>query len=267
MYTSQFSEFSYGYALTDNILHGGLPATASAPVFPSLIDEGSSGGGYDVQIPLYPVPIFLQFKIPQVVGRRSRKMPAGFTKPYLRMHLRTKIPNQHQLLLDLETSGKLVAYATPDFWETNQLDSYFTARAVPLRTRYFRPSGIGPLDDKPHQVAYYTGIPDAWLYSEPHKLEGTFDAETFGKEISTAVRRARRQDPLNFLNRLSAMIADLSRSRRPRDFRDERAAQAPQPTDDGGRQESLEIAQAAREAAYLAQVRLGCTLVITGRNE
>lgn len=267
MYTSQFSEFSYGYALTDNILHSGLPATATAPVFPSLIAEGSSGGGYDVQIPLHPVPIFLQFKIPQVVRRRSLKMPAGFTKPYLRMHLRTKRPNQHRLLLDLEASGKLVAYATPDFWQTNQLDGYFAAQEVPLRTRYFTPSQIGPLDDKPHQVAYCTGKPDAWLFSEPHKLDGKFDAESFGKQISTAVRRARRQEPLEFLDHLSSMISELTRSRRPRDSRAGTAGQAEQSDKTEREHELSDIARAAREAAYLAQVRLGCTLVITGRKE
>ncbi len=267
MYTSQFSEFSYGYALTDNILHSGLPATATAPVFPSLIAEGSSGGGYDVQIPLHPVPIFLQFKIPQVVWRRSFKMPAGFTKPYLRMHLRTKRPNQHRLLLDLEASGKLVAYATPDFWQTNQLDAYFAAQEVPVRTRYFTPSEIGPLDDKQHQVAYCTGNPTAWLFSEPHKLDGRFDAESFGKKISTAVRSARRQDPLEFLNQLSSMISKLTISRRPRDSRAETASPSHLPPKMKREHEFSEIARAAREAAYLAQVRLGCTLVITGKKQ
>jgi len=43
-----FSEFSYGYAMTDNILHSGLPYTPNAPVFLSLLAEGGAGGGYDV---------------------------------------------------------------------------------------------------------------------------------------------------------------------------------------------------------------------------
>src|SRR6266446_3142726 len=114
MQTAQFSEFSYGYTITDNIIHGGFPGVPAAPFFPSLISEGTSGG-FDVKIPLRPVPLFLQFKIPQVVSRASAKMPDAFSPPYFRMHLRTKRPNQHQLLLDWEAAGNLVCYATPDF--------------------------------------------------------------------------------------------------------------------------------------------------------
>jgi|ERR1035437_161956 hypothetical protein len=267
MYHSTFSEFSYGYALTDSIMRSGLPCTATAPVFPSLIAEGTSGGGYDVQIPSYPVPIFLQFKIPQVVRRRSIKMPPGFTKPYLRMHLRTKRPNQHRLLLDLEASGKLVAYATPDFWRTAELDAYFTAREVHLRTRYFAPSDIGSLNDKAHSVAYCTGNSTSWLFSEPHKLDAKYDSEEFGGRISAAVRKARKQEPLNFLRGLSAIIQELTQSkRRAESSAAPSVGTEPQksPIHEG---EYSKVALAAREVVYLAQVRLGCTLVITGRKE
>jgi hypothetical protein len=267
MYHSTFSEFSYGFALTDNIMRIGLPCTPTAPVFPSLIAEGSSGGGYDVQIPLHPVALFLQFKIPQVVRRRSLKMPTGFTKPYLRMHLRTKRPNQHRLLLDLEASGKVVAYATPDFWRTAELDAYFTAQEVHLRTRYFAPSDIGALDDKAHQVAYCTGNPTAWLFSEPHKLAAKSDSEAFGGRISVAVRKACKQEPLDFLYGLRATIHELTQSKR-------RAESSAAPSVGTEPHKSLihegkysKVALAAREVAYLAQVRLGCTLVITGRKE
>jgi len=244
----------------------GLPASSAAPVFPSLIAEGSSGGGYDVKIPLAPVPIFLQFKIPQVVRKKSRKMPPGFSKPYLRMHLRTKRPNQHQLLLDLEASGKLVAYATPDFWSVTDLDNYYVAQEVPLKTRYFAPSDIGLLDDKSHQVAYCTGNPAAWLFSEPQRLGGKFDAESFGRIISAGVRKAHKQEPLNFLHNLSAMILELTNSKRPKNLTGtlfDHTAKGEMQMDEGG----TRVAIAAREAAYLAQVRLGCTLVITGKKE
>lgn len=263
MYTAQFSEFSYGYTLTDNIMHSGLPATPIAPVFPSLIAEGSSGGGYDVQIPLYPVPIFLQFKIPQVVRRRSTKMPTGFTKPYLRMHLRTKRPNQHQLLLDLETSGKVVAYAAPDFWQTSELDRYFNDQVVHLKTRYFTPSQIGALDDKAHEIAYCTSNPEAWLFSEPRKLDGHCDGEAFGKQISLAVKRARRQSPLDFLGQISALITALTASRRPTELLVDNTTSGQQRQNLAGDTDLSDIARAVREAAYLTRVRLGCTLIIT----
>ena len=77
MNMAECSEFSYGYTMTDNILHSGLPHSSHAPIFPSQFAEGRPGGGHDVMILLRPVPIFLQFKIPQVVRRQSYQTPPG----------------------------------------------------------------------------------------------------------------------------------------------------------------------------------------------
>jgi hypothetical protein len=274
MYTATFSEFSYGYAITDNILHFGLPHSGHSPVFPSLLAEGAPGGGYDVKIPLRPVPVFLQFKIPQVVRRRSDYMPAGFFPPYLRMHLRTKRPNQHQLLLDLESNQPLVFYATPNFWSVDRLDRYFAAQQVHEQSLYVRPSQIGPLDNRPHHVAYRRGHPTVWVHSEPFRLEGDPSSEHFAKDIDIAVRRAERREPIAFLRQLALDIATLTRQETPlfpeeisidlpidREL-EERAAKG----DAEARRllEGRRVSIAAREVAYASQVRLGCTLLFTG---
>ena len=52
------SEFSYGYALTSELVRLFGIKGVGAPVFPSLKEEGSVG--YDVQVP--GLPLFLQFK-------------------------------------------------------------------------------------------------------------------------------------------------------------------------------------------------------------
>jgi hypothetical protein len=291
MFTAQFSEFSYGYAMTDNILHSGLPHSPHSPVFPSLFAEGTSGGGYDVKIPLRPVPIFLQFKIPQVVRRRSDQMPPGFAVPYLRMHLRTKRPNQHQLLLDLEARGKLVYYVVPDFWTTRTLDRHFIEQRVPARSWYISPSRIGPLDSDPHYVAYRLGNDTAWRHSKPHLLNGQFGAENFAKDLDHAVATAERQEPLSFFQRTAREILELTKREEPilesisedegiapeadvlKPTTEKRAvekSEGPQkskrpPTTMKSREDSLRpVIVAAREVAYIAQVRLGCSFLITG---
>jgi hypothetical protein len=253
MYSSLFTEFSYGYALTDNIIHAGLPSTPAAPVFPSLIAEGSAGGGYDVQIPAGPVPLFLQFKIPQVVRRRSDNKPAAFVTPYLRMHLRTKRPNQHQLLLDLEAQGNLVVYATPDFWKTSDLDAHFVNQRVHLETCYFSPSDIGPLDHESHYVAYCPGMTDAWVFSNPTPFSGKFRPEAFGERISAAAKTAREQQPLQFFQRLKGILVEITGH--------ELLPQAEAHMNQGI---ESSVVRAAREVAYLAQVRLGCTFAVAG---
>lgn len=274
MYTASFSEFSYGYAITDNILHSGLPHTSHAPVFPSLVAEGATGGGHDVKIPLRPVPVFLQFKIPQVVRRRSDYMPPGFSPPYLRMHLRTKRPNQHQLLLELEATQPLVFYATPNFWSVDRLDRFFATQQVHQQSLYIRPSAIGSLDNRSHHVAYRRGDSIVWVRSEPFRLEANPGAEQFAREVDTAVRRAERREPIRFLRQLAADISAVSHQETPLLPQDiaidvpvdhdlqERAAKG-----DPEAQRLLEarrISIAAREVAYASQVRLGCTLLITG---
>lgn len=274
MFTAQFSEFSYGYALTDNIRHSGLPCTPHAPVFPSLYAEGTAGGGYDVRIPLHPVPLFLQFKIPQVMRRASMNMPNGFSTPYLRMHLRTKRPNQHRLLRQLEGAGNIVYYATPDFWVTPALDGHFWHQRVQFESWYIRPSDIGPLNSQAHHIAYEEGNPVGWICSEPRRLEGRYDAEHFGSVINRSVRQARQQEPTQFFETVASQIREIT----VRDFGEtpefdferllpeqppRKGDVKPEPQEIGV---SIETRRAGRQAAYLAQVRLSCTLIVTGRD-
>jgi hypothetical protein len=278
MNMADFSEFSYGYALTDNILHSGLPHSSYAPVFLSHFAEGQPGGGYDVMIPLKPVPLFLQFKIPQVVRKRSNQTPPDYNVPYLRMHLRTWRPNQHQLMLDLENSGKLVYYATPTFWSEQELDVNFTNGRVHEFSWYIRPTRVGVLDEKPHYVAYRSGNSVGWRHSEMEKLNGHFHAENFAREIDAAVQKARPQEPLEFLNRVKNDIVKITQRQiqrlppqaaQPQDSIREsvsnKAAVEDSATKDIKRRRHL-IRQAMREVAYLSQVRLGCSFLVTGAN-
>ena len=64
------SEFSYGYALTEAFVWDtGLPVIG-APFFPSLIQEGQSGG-YDVAVSFSGLLLFLQFKLSHLMTRRT----------------------------------------------------------------------------------------------------------------------------------------------------------------------------------------------------
>jgi hypothetical protein len=67
----EFSEFSFGYALTENARHAGLGDFTAAPIFSSTVAEGRAGGGYDVELTFNGVPMLLQFKIPEVLTRHS----------------------------------------------------------------------------------------------------------------------------------------------------------------------------------------------------
>jgi len=179
----EFSEFSFGYALTHSITNALGTALGKAPIFPSLIQEGSVGGGYDVKIPAVPFPIFLQFKIPSVLRRSSSLRPASYTLPYYRMALRTKEPDQHKLLLNLEKSESLVFYVTPLFHEVNELDHHFVSAQVHQQSAYIKPSRIGSLDSVSHHVSYRPGELIYWLHSDSSPLKGPFRFDDFFGQI------------------------------------------------------------------------------------
>lgn len=292
MAACEFSEFSYGFALTHSIVGALGSVLGKAPIFPSLIQEGSSGGGYDVKLPLVPFPIFLQFKIPAVLTRSSSLKPAAYATPYYRFPFRTKLPNQHQLLLDLEAVQPLVSYVAPLFHELSYLDHYFSLSSVHQHSAYVRPSQIGPLDVTSHHLNYRPGEAIYWLRSDPKAMEGDFRYEGFAQRI-TRHREAIRSE-LNLQKRF--VDADEGNERRRHLFfqlRDqlfelerkatniaEQASEIPEgrigratitsifdtskradvPPTPIFRLEDLEPSEMARRLAFIAQVRFGLTL-------
>ena len=69
--TPEISEFSYGFALTNELV--GWAPLAAAPIFPSLLEEGKAGGGYDVHLDAPGTPLYLQFKRSDCMKRKSAK--------------------------------------------------------------------------------------------------------------------------------------------------------------------------------------------------
>jgi hypothetical protein len=142
------SEFSYGYAVTEELVAKHKAIVVGAPTFPSLYEEGKKGGGYDVQIPIKGTPIFLQFKLSDRLERTSAKEhQLGLVSvPYYRMHLRPlKHSDQHELLLDLEATGEAVFYIAPEFHLPAELNNFYLSKAVIKNSAAFKPSSIGKL--------------------------------------------------------------------------------------------------------------------------
>src|SRR5438046_2003272 len=98
----EFSEFTFGYCVTEDLaVWQGTPLTA-APVFPSLLQEGQPGFGYDVLLQRPGAPLFLQFKLVEqmVRGTANEAQRGHFSVPFYRMQLRPrKISDQHESLI------------------------------------------------------------------------------------------------------------------------------------------------------------------------
>ena len=59
-----YSEFSFGYAFTENLIRSSPLSPSGAPVFPNLVQEADLG--YDVRIDLPGLPWFFQYNLPAV---------------------------------------------------------------------------------------------------------------------------------------------------------------------------------------------------------
>lgn len=181
--TPEISEFSYGFALTHELIdQPGYPLRA-APIFPSLIEEGRSGGGYDVHLDLPGFPLFLQFKRADCMKRGyARELQQGLhlSLPFYRLKITEKArSDQHDLLLALDNGVNEVFYAAPLFHRVQHLNDAYLARKVAARSFYVRPRDIGPLDDGAHHVAFDSS--HFYVCSDPREVSGVRGPDFSGK--------------------------------------------------------------------------------------
>jgi hypothetical protein len=262
MPTPEFSEFSYAYAVTDNIVHGAFGQVVGAPVFPSLVQEGALEGGYDVEIPLHPVPYYFQFKIPQVMVKRSYYRPPSFTCPYYRMHLRTGTGSyQHQSLLEHARAGKRVFYISPKFHTLDEFNQSYMANRVVWDSVMIEPTAIGDLDDQHHHVAYLPSGGDWWVHSEPSRRDVRIDPESFLADVRRNIQATPRMQPRDrvFLGVVNEILETAERLSFTREVGRKAVDLRP---------EVLRIRTSdfrpAQQAAFLASFVLDCQLVIMG---
>ncbi len=172
MVTPEISEFSYGFALTNELV--GWTALQAAPIFPSLIEEGKASGGYDVRLDLPGAPLFLQFKradcMMRLAAREISKHGLDLKVPFFRFGItERKRSFQHTSLVALDDGQNLVFYAAPRFHTLAQINSAWTAKTVVQRSIFVAPQQIGLIaDDDRHVIAY--DARRTYFCSEPREL-------------------------------------------------------------------------------------------------
>ncbi len=173
---SQFSEFTYGFALTHELITGPAGKFLHAPRFPSLREEGKVG--YDVSIP--GKCLFIQFKLSEpLLTRRAKEVrDLSFSIPCFRMHFwpRDK-SDQHKHLLTLEqTNAGSVFYAAPAFWQLDELDQFFHLKQIEENSRLVPPSKLPiPIDSNSHHLSFdsASGTKTGMYSDKPEPLELT----------------------------------------------------------------------------------------------
>lgn len=191
---SNISEFSYGYALTENIVTNPALKITAAPVFPSLISEGQPGGGYDVSISSGGLLLFLQFKLSDCLIRYNANEAYKLGLPYYRFHIRSiENSDQHPMLLDLENLGELVFYTAPKFHIPFELNDAYLTKEVVQRSIFVKPSIIGPIADKEEHYVAFNAKEKLFVCSQPREVDsGSIGHDYFLNEVSRNIRETDR---------------------------------------------------------------------------
>lgn len=270
----EYSEFSFGYAFTENLIRSSATGPSTAPRFPNLVEEG--GLGYDVKIDDGGVPLFFQYKLPERMVRasaaeisRHRLGVQGLPIPFFRMYLtRRESSRQHELLVELERKyADSVFYAAPFIVGRRAFDDAYAQASVHLESALFSPMEIGNLPPQgQHVVAYHPELDVGWLCSEPTRIDTHRVGMVNERRVRALKEGPRRQRVADVarevtenvlslrsgeLDGVSASVRDRVRERRARG-----AADAPQTEEAEFAAEELSV---ARE---LARVGLGVEFVL-----
>lgn len=266
-----YTEFSYGYGFTENLIRSSATAPTGAPQFPNLVQEAKLG--YDVRIDLPACPIFFQFKLPELLVRDTAKEIsqwglAGIRCNFFRMPLmKRNLSRQHQHLINLERIyPHQVFYASPKMESVAEFNRAYNNAEVHRRSALFSPTNIGPLpDDKQHVVSYRDGSPIAWRCSRPEELKMlTFDDVLVRASNLFEEPRFRRADqiatvlvselieaaPANIRNNMQAIEARVIERVRSADF-----ASTIEP-------QQIEVVEKLIAAREIARMGLGVEMVI-----
>ena len=175
---TEFSEFSYGFALTHELANHSV--LSFAPIFPSLIDEATLG--WDLKIDPGGVPLFIQFKLSDnMVGSQAIAYKNHcLSLPYFRFKVRgSASSNQHNLLVNLNQTNS-VYYAAPYFSKLKDFNNLFTGKKVALNSIFLPPKEIGVFGDMlDHQVCFSRHSSTAYVFSETRIITTSHSFDSF----------------------------------------------------------------------------------------
>ncbi len=265
-----FTEFSYGYSVTEELATGVLGYQKVRPIFPSLHAEGQPGGGYDVKLPFTGAPLYLQFKRAHFMKRVYSENYDLFNAPYYRMYIMPlRRSPQHELLIQLELIGNDVFYITPEFYTDEKLAEYYTNKSVFYHSNLFLTSDINHLDDDRHYVAFDDG-PIAWVCSdEPREIKNNIKGREFFKVISSmTLKKSKRIDNSFFDELIDNAISIIEKPtidyEEPMIDKNEISSFDILRKSQSIWRESENMSDKARFAGFLARTYFGCELFIVG---
>lgn len=169
MQRCEFSETQFSFCFTFEFLKLFFPHVP-LPLFPNIREEGSTGGGYDVQI---NGNMYFQFKIPNLYDKENnftRKYWKTYNKEYYRIKLQTD-ENQYRFLKDLQSPNNFVYYVTPEFHSVPDLTNHYNFNSIGYNSAFFSIGDLPPHGSGYHHLIYRPGEPLGQLFSEPTPIK------------------------------------------------------------------------------------------------
>lgn len=167
------SEFTYGFAFLFEQVNANWIGVDAAPILPSLQTEQMSG--WDVSIPMFGVPFFYQFKIPEYLSAAHATYIADgtYTCPYYRIDLhRRNNNNQHRRLKELAAVNPNTFYAAPELNTEAEFTAQFLAQTLVDASRLIPLTDcddIDPSDGSQHRITFVPGSVEWDFHSERHR--------------------------------------------------------------------------------------------------
>ncbi|MCA0929756.1 hypothetical protein [Ruegeria profundi] len=176
---AEFSEFTYGFSLVSELAK--TMSLSAVPIFPSLLEEGKKGGGYDAKLKgKSGIILNLQFKLSdwmKASNAREYGIPGHtMTLPYYRFEITSKrVSEQQSLLLALEAIEPFTFYVAPAFHTSEEINTHWLSSDVAKNSVYLKPSTVGVLPDmNPHRICFDNTLKSkgkAYFFSEPKEIE------------------------------------------------------------------------------------------------
>lgn len=180
MAKANFSESSFGFAYTHELVSLWWNHLIKGPYFPSTRKEGMKGGGYDVKLTTRGFVYCVQFKRSEWIDSPLGREVEHISSPYWRFGIggrkNKKGPDQHEALLALEKRGARVEYVVPKFIKRCCLDGFFIEKELQKKVFRLKPSVIKKLpDDEKHFILSDPSWTVIKRCSESVDLEGPYD--------------------------------------------------------------------------------------------
>jgi hypothetical protein len=191
---AQFSEFSYGFAVTDELINWRGTNLTAAPYFPSLIREGKLG--YDLRLNRPGIPLFIQFKRSEYISRLYviANEFSVFSSPFYRMHITPLgISKQHDLLCDFEERGNEIYYVAPVFWKERDFNDIYISRTICDNSVFVSPLNIGRITDYDKHHISFQNVNGGYRFSDPVRLELPLNLKRISERIAKKLEIQRSQ--------------------------------------------------------------------------